>query len=209
VEAFPEEHRGRKVCALVSCFNGPETLGMAALARARKELPPPIMDLMGQMPFPALQSMFDPLLPKGLQWYWKGDHVKSLGDAAIASHLEHGRRVPEGLSLMHLYPIDGAVNEVPADATAWGSRDATWSMVIAGIHPDPAQAGTISRWARDYWADVHRHNPGGGYVNFMMADEGQERVRAAYGPNYARLAAIKAKLDPDNFFRVNQNIAPA
>jgi len=208
-EGFPREHWGRRVCALISCYDGPAADGVAAMKRVRGELPAPILDGMAEMPFPVLQGLFDPLLPKGLQWYWKGDYVKELPDAAIEAHLEHASRVPEGLSLMHLYPIDGAVHEVASDATAWSCRDATWSMVIAGIHPDPAKAGTITRWAKDYWAAVHAFNPGGAYVNFMMADEGAARVRATYGPNYARLAEVKAKYDPGNLFRVNQNIEPA
>jgi FAD/FMN-containing dehydrogenase len=110
---------------------------------------------------------------------------------------------------MHLYPIDGAVQEVAPDATAWGARRATWSMVIAGIDPDPAKAGELKQWASDYWQAVHAHNPhGGSYVNFMMDDEGEERVRAAYGANYERLRAVKRRYDPDNMFRVNQNIRP-
>jgi hypothetical protein len=141
--------------------------------------------------------------------YWKGDYVRELPDAAIDAHIEHASRLPDNLSLMHLYPIDGAVHDVADDATAWGCRDAQWSMVIAGIDPDPANAGTVSKWAKDYWEAVHAFNPGGAYVNFMMADEGDDRVRASYGPNYERLARVKAEYDPQNFFRVNQNIRPA
>jgi len=178
------------------------------LLHEREELPPAILDGMAEMPFPAVQGLFDALLPKGLQWYWKGDYVRELSDAAVEAHVEHGRNVPESLSLMHLYPIDGAVHEVASDATAWSCRDATWSMVIAGIDPDPAKADAVSRWAKNYSA-VHPFNPGGAYVNFMMDDEGHARVRATYGPNYARLSEVKAKYDPRNFFRVNHNIEPA
>ena len=110
---------------------------------------------------------------------------------------------------MHLYPIDGAVHRVGKDDTAWGAREATWSMVIAGIDSNPQQAGALTRWGRDYWEAVHKFNPGGAYVNFMMDDEGDARVKASYGDNYPRLAAIKKKYDPANLFRVNQNIRPA
>jgi len=207
-DPFPKELWGRRVCAMISCFNGSEADGIAAMAPVRKAMPRPLLDGMGTMPFPMLQGLFDPLLPKGLQWYWKGDFVKELSDKAIALHLEHGMRVPQGLSLMHLYPIDGAVREVARDATAWSCRDATWSMVIAGIDPDPKKAGEITSWAKDYWTALHPLNPGGGYVNFMMADEGSARLKETYGPNYARLSEIKAKYDPENVFRVNQNIEP-
>jgi hypothetical protein len=159
------------------------------------------------MPFPALQSLFDPLLPKGLQWYWKGDFVKDLPDRAIELHIEHLLKAPTELSVVHLYPIDGAVHAVGRNATAWNARGATWSMVIAGIDPDPAQAGVIKAWARAYWEALHPFNLQGAYVNFMM-EEGEDRIRATYGDNHARLAAIKKKFDPTNFFRVNQNIKP-
>ena len=110
---------------------------------------------------------------------------------------------------MHLYPIDGAVHRVGKNETAWSARDATWSMVIAGIDPDPRKAEALKSWGRAYWEAVHPFNPGGGYVNFMMADEGEARVKASYGDNFERLVALKQKFDSGNLFRVNQNIRPS
>jgi len=208
-DPFPRDLWGRPVCALVSCYAGSESAGVASLKRMREALPPPLLDAMAEMPFPSLQGMFDPLLPRGLQWYWKGAHVRELSDAAIEAHVRHGGNTPEGLSLMHLYPIDGAVRGVASADTAWSCRDATWSMVIAGISPDPAQAGNITRWAREYWSAVQPHCAAGGYVNFMMGDEGEARLAATYGANLARLTALKRRYDPENLFRVNQNIPPA
>jgi FAD/FMN-containing dehydrogenase len=205
---FPTELWGRQVVALVLCHDGSAEDAEEVLAPLRAELPPPLLDGCTTMPFPALQSMFDPLLPAGLQWYWKGDFVRQLPDEAIEAHLEHAALAPAGLSLMHLYPVDGAAGRVAPDATAFHHRDATWSMVIAGIDPDPTKAGELTSWARSYWEAIHPHTLGGAYVNFMM-DEGTERVRATYGPNHDRLAAIKAEYDPTNLFRVKQNIAPA
>jgi hypothetical protein len=164
---------------------------------------------MGAMPFPAIQGLFDPFFPKGLQWYWKGDFVKSLPDEAIDTHIAQAAEAPSELSLMHLYPIDGAVRRVPKDATAWSTRDATWSMVIAGIDSDPKRAEGLKKWGRAYWKAVHPFNLEAGYVNFMMDDEADGRVQASYGENYARLTSVKAKYDPKNLFRVNQNIRPA
>lgn len=207
-DPFPKEIQGKKICALISCYSGPVEQGQALFKNLRKDLPPPILDWMGAMPFPALQSMFDPLLPKGLQWYWKGDFVKELPDAAIDVHLQYTADAPSELSLMHLYPIDGAVHEVPPHETAWRCRDATWSMVIAGIDPQPAKAPALAEWGRRYWEAVHPYTLGGAYVNFMM-EEGEDRIRATYGENYERLAAVKRRYDPGNFFRVNQNIRPA
>lgn len=204
---FPEEIWGKRICALISCYSGPADKAEAATKPIRKDLPPPIFDAAGPVPFTALQSMFDPLLPKGLQWYWKGDFVKELTDEAIDAHLEHAARTPSELSLMHLYPIDGAVHRVGKDETAWSRRDATWSMVIAGIDPDPSKAGALTEWARSYWKTVHPHTMGGAYINFMM-EEGEDRIQATYGDNYDRLAEIKKRYDPNNLFRVNQNIKP-
>ncbi|MGY6501473.1 MAG: FAD-binding oxidoreductase [Acidimicrobiales bacterium] len=205
---FPTELWGRKICALVICATGDPDTAEEALRPIRTQLPEPLLDGVTTMPFPALQSLFDPLLPAGLQWYWKGDFVQELTDEAIETHLEHAAVAPTELSLMHLYPIDGAAQRVAPDATAFRHRDATWSMVIAGIDPDPAGAGAISRWAQDYWAAVHPHTMGGAYVNFMM-EEGEDRIRATYGDNFERLAAVKAEYDPANLFHVNQNIPVA
>jgi hypothetical protein len=160
------------------------------------------------MPFPALQSLFDPLLPKGMQWYWKADFVKELPDRAIELHVEHVGKAPTELSIAHIYPIDGAVHNVGRHETAWNCRDATWSMVICGIDPNPAKAPALKAWAKEYWDAIHPHNLKGAYLNFIM-EEGEERIRATYGDNYDRLAAVKKKYDPTNFFRVNQNIKPA
>lgn len=207
-EGFPEELWNRHTCALICCYNGTEADGLEAMRRIRDELPEPMMDGMMEMPLPAWQAAFDPLLPPGMQWYWKGDFVQELSDDAIEAHIEHGSTVPDqSLSLMHLYPIDGAVHEVEQDAAAWSCRDATWSMVITGIDPKPDRADTITQWARSYWEDLHRFNSSGAYVNFMM-EEGDQRVQSTYGPNYERLVSVKAQYDPDNFFRVNQNIPP-
>jgi FAD/FMN-containing dehydrogenase len=155
-----------------------------------------------------MQSMFDELLPTGLQWYWRGDFFDRITDESIEVHMKYGTSIPSPLSTMHLYPIDGAPQRVAGDATAWAYRDAVWSGVIGGIDPDPANARAISEWCVRYWEELHPHSMGGSYVNFMM-EEGQERVRATYGPNHDRLAAVKARYDPDNLFHVNQNIRPA
>ena len=206
---FPQELWGKRICLLMSCYNGPEDAGRMSLAPLLKELPEPWFNWMSAMPYPAVQSMFDGLYPKGMQWYWRGDFVKALPDAAIDAHLEAATKTPSELSLMHLYPIDGAVHRVGKGDTAWNCRDATWSMVIAGIDPSPQKAGAVTEWTKGYWEAVHPFNLGGAYPNFMMDDEGDARLKATYGENYARLAAMKKKYDAANLFRVNQNIRPA
>jgi hypothetical protein len=207
-DPFPKEIWGKKIVALIGCHNGSAADGEAAFAPARKELPKAMLDWVQPMPFPTLQSLFDPLLPKGLQWYWKGAYVKELPDKAIDAHLAYIAEAPSDLSLMHLYPIDGAVHRVGSADTAWNCRDATWSMVIAGIDADPAKAGELKRWGRSYWEAINPYTTGGGYVNFMMDDEVEGRLKTTYGGNFERLAAVKRKYDPKNLFRVNQNIKP-
>ena len=160
------------------------------------------------MPYPAVQSMFDGLYPKGMQWYWRGDFVNTLPDAAIDAHIEQAAKTPTELSLMHLYPIDGAVHRVGKHESAWNCRDATWSMVIAGIDPNPQNAEAVTHWTKAYWEAVHPFDLGGAYPNFMMDDEGDARLKATYGDNYARLVELKSRYDPGNLFRVNQNIRP-
>lgn len=204
---FPKEIWGRKICALISCFDGPPETAQALMKPLLNDLPEPIFSHMGAMPFPMLQSMFDPLLPPGLQWYWKGDFVQTLPDEAIDAHLEQAAKAPSELSLMHLYPIDGAVQRIDPKETAWPTRNATWSMVIAGIDPDPSNASALKKWGRNYWKAVHPFSMDGGYINFMM-EEGDDRIKATYGENYTLLAEIKKKYDPKNLFRVNQNIMP-
>jgi FAD/FMN-containing dehydrogenase len=122
--------------------------------------------------------------------------------------VKHGSQLPTMHSTMHLYPVNGAARKVGKDETAWSYRDAQWSQVIVGVDPDPAQKDKITAWARDYYDALHPHGAGGAYVNFMM-EEGDDRIRATYRENYDRLARVKAKYDPENFFRVNQNIQPA
>jgi FAD/FMN-containing dehydrogenase len=208
-DPFPREYWGRRACAVISTYDGPAGDGEQVMAGLLKSVPSPIFNWMGAMPFPAIQALFDPFFPKGLQWYWKGDFVKALPDAAIDTHIAQAAKAPSELSLMHLYPIDGAVHRVPKDATAWNAREATWSMVIAGIDSDPKRADALKRWGREYWKAVHPFNLDSAYVNFMMDDEAAGRVQTTYGDNYKRLASVKAKYDPKNLFRVNQNIQPA
>ncbi len=205
---LPEHLHGHHGCVIVWCYTGSLEKAEEVFAPIRR-LGTPVLDMAGPLPFPALQSMFDQIYyPPGLQWYWKADFVKELGDEAIELHKKFGSDLPTELCTMHLYPINGAVHNVGRADTAFSYRDMTWSCVIVGVDRDPANAGMISRWAKEYWSALHPHTAGGGYVNFMM-EEGQDRIRATYRDNYQRLVAVKQKYDPDNLFHVNQNIRPS
>ena len=203
---FPEALHGKKMCGIVWNYSGPAEAAEHIFAPIRKAWPP-ALDLLGILPVPALQSMFDGLVPPGLQYYWKADFINELPDEAIDIHLHFAEELPSPLSTMHLYPINGAAARVAPDATAWAYRNATWAMIILGAEADPARAAAITDWAKAYWEAIHPYSAGGAYVNFMM-EEGPDRVKATYGAHYERLVAIKTTYDPHNLFRVNQNIPP-
>ena len=204
---FPEEIHMRKICGTVSCYVGSEEDAAKALAPLLDALPEPLLPGTAPMPFPALQSAFDGVYPPGDQWYWRADFVKEIPDEAVEIHARFGAEMPTWKSGMHLYPIDGAAHDPGPSDTAWSYRDANWGSVMVGVDPDPANADVLRQWAVDYFDALHPHSAGGAYVNMMM-DEGQERVRASYRDNYDRLAQMKSTYDPDNVFRVNQNIQP-
>jgi len=207
VPMFPAHLHNMKVCGVMWCCT-------AQPAEAEKETKPmrsvgkPVLDHVGELPFPAVQSLFDGLYPTGLQWYWRADYFNELSDDAIVRFAENGAKLPTMHSTMHLYSVDGAAHRVGKNDTAYSFREANWAQVIVGVDPDPANAAKITKWCKDYFDATHPYSSGGAYVNFMM-DEGQERVQASFRDNYARLATIKKKYDPNNFFRVNQNIKPA
>ena len=206
-DPFPKDLHLKKMCGVVWCYTGPLKDAEEVFAPIRK-FKTPALDFVGPIPLPALQSMFDPIMPPGMQWYWKADFLNELSDEAIEAHLQHGPQMPTWQSTMHLYPINGAASKVGKNETAWNYRDATWAMVMAGIDPDPANKDIITNWSKNYWDAIHPYSAGGAYVNFMM-EEGEDRVKATYGDNYERLVKIKDKYDPENLFRVNQNIRPA
>lgn len=203
---FPEAFYNRVMCGVVWCYAGPEEKADEVFAPIRDL--DPALDGIQPMPFPALQSSLDDLYPPGLQWYWKADFVKELSDEAIDEHVKYGNSMPSPQSMMHLYPIDGAAHRLGKNDTAWSYRDANWVQVMVGVDPDPAKNDELIEWTRSYFEALHPYSAGGAYVNMMM-EEGEDRVKASYRDNYDRLARIKAKYDPDNFFRVNQNVKPA
>jgi len=202
---FPDELHGRKMCGIIWNYTGdPEKFD--ELFKPVRDLEP-TFEFVGPMPFPALNSMFDMYYPSGLQWYWRADFINDIPDEAVTEHVKFGEALPTPHSTMHLYPIFGKAHDVGGNDTPWAYRDANWSQVIVGVDPDPSNKEKITKWTKDYYDSIHPYSAGGAYVNFMM-DEGQDRVKASYGSNFSRLVEIKKKYDPNNFFRVNQNISP-
>ncbi|MFC9927810.1 FAD-binding oxidoreductase [Streptomyces sp. NPDC127190] len=207
---FPEPIHGRKVCGVVWCCTGDLAEGrLEERLAVVNAAGPPLFHFTTPMPYPGLQTMFDDLIPAGLQWYWRGDFFDALSDDAVAVHEKYGQNIPTNLSTMHMYPVDGAASRMGADDTAWAYRDALWSTVVAGIDPDPVNAALVRQWCVDYWTDLHPYSMGGAYINFLGEAESADRVRGTYRGHYDRLAAVKRTYDPDNFFHANQNIPPA
>ncbi len=202
---FPEHLHHKKFCAIVWCYVGNPDMF--------EQLFKPVLDLnpvfahVGEMPYPSLQSMFDGLLPPGLQWYWRADFFNELGPKVRAEHLKFGSSIPTPLSQMHLYPLSGAASRVGEEDTPWAYRDAKYAGVYIGVDPDSKNTAKITEWCKAYQEALHPYSAGGAYSNFMM-EEGQDRIKASYKHNYDRLVQIKNSYDPENLFRVNQNIKP-
>ncbi|MYX33888.1 MULTISPECIES: FAD-binding oxidoreductase [unclassified Streptomyces] len=203
---IPPERHGRVHIAAVTCWAGPLEEGERAL-RPFRDMAPVVAEHVGPMPYPALNTAFDGLVPPGLHHYWKANFVTELTDEAIAAHLAHAPGLPALNSTVHIYPIDGACHRVAAEATAFAYRDASFATVIAGMWPDPAANEANTAWVRDYYRDLAPLSEEGGYVNFMAGDD-QGRIRANYKGNYDRLVEVKRTYDPGNLFHLNQNITP-
>jgi FAD/FMN-containing dehydrogenase len=203
---IPENRVGEPFIAIVNCWAGPQDQGERIVNEVRS-IATPVAEMIGPMPYPAINSAFDALVPPGLQHYWKANFVTELTDAMIDAHVVHGPKVPAVNSAVHIYPINGACHRVAPDATAFAYRDANFATVIAGMWPDPADNEANIRWVRDYYEATAPLSEDGGYVNFMAGDD-QGRIQANYRGNYQRLVEVKRRYDPDNLFHLNQNIQP-
>jgi FAD binding domain/Berberine and berberine like len=202
---FPEHLHNKPFCGIVWCYVGD-------MDKAEEIFKPiramnPLFEHVGPMPYPSVQTLFDGMLPPGLQWYWRADFFNDLGQQLQNVHREFGSKIPTPLSQMHLYPLSGAVARVGKNETPWAYRDAKYAGVIVGVDPDPANANKITQWCKDYWEALHPYSAGGAYLSFIM-NEGQDRIKASYKHNYERLTIIKKRYDPANFFKLNQNILP-
>jgi FAD binding domain/Berberine and berberine like len=203
----PADRVGDTFCAAIVHWSGPVEDGQKAM-EPFNEIAPVVAQMTGPMPYPALNTAFDAIFPKGIRSYWKGSFVTELTDAAIEQHVIHGAKVPEVSATMHLYPINGACHRVESGQTAFAYRDATFAQVILAAWHDPAVDQERIGWVRGYHQATAPYCQPGGYVNFM-ADDDHARVEDNYRGHYKRLADIKRVYDPDNLFHLNQNIRPA
>jgi FAD/FMN-containing dehydrogenase len=203
----PEHLRGQTACALVVAWTGDPARAEETI-RPVREAGTVLVDVARPTTYPTLNRMFDAAHPPGHHHYWKADFMPALNDDVIAAHERFGKEFPNSMSIAHIYPMNGAIQDVPSDATAFSYRDVNFVHVIGGVDPDPAKMPERREWARSYWAALHPHSAKGAYVNFMM-EEGEDRIRATYRDNYPRLTHVKQDWDPGNIFRQNQNIPPA
>ena len=194
---------GPQVVVVAAAYSGSVEDGERAI-RPLKEFGTPIQDMLGPLPYVAQQSMLDAAIPPHLHNYWKADFLADLSDAAIDTIVEHASRVPSPRSLVLLFPVNGVARRVPVEATAFPHRVAGCQLGIYAIWEQPAEADENIAWTRQFWSAVQPFASGRVYVNELSADEGEDRVRLAFGPNYTRLAHIKAKYDPDNLFRLER-----
>ncbi len=200
---------GAPVAAVVAAYIGPIEEGERIL-RPLREFGPPLADQIQPTAYVDHRALFDAYYPSGLRNYWKSSFLKELSDAAIETMIRHFERAPSPLPGVALEPLGGAVARVGRDETAFDHRDAWSSVIITDAWKDPAEDEKHRAWVRGLWQDLEPYTTGGVYVNYLgeERDEGRNRVKAAYGTKYERLAALKKEYDPENLFRSNQNIRP-
>ncbi len=205
---LPDVLRREPIVALGGVYLGPLDEGESAL-RPLREFGPPAADIYQPMPYSAAQSMADFLWPKGLYGYWKSSFLKSVSDRAIDTILDFYAKTPSPRTVIVVeHDGDSAWSRVPEDATAFGHRNWPYNLVVTTMWTDAADSDANIRWTRDFWAGMQSFLADAVYVNYL-GEVNDEGVRAAYGKKYERLAALKAKYDPTNFFRMNQNIKPS
>ncbi|WP_276260911.1 FAD-binding oxidoreductase [Haloglomus litoreum] len=202
---IPEEWHGEMVLIFAVCYAGSVEAGEAALAPLRA-IGDPIVDVVSPHQFTDWQQAFDPLLTPGARNYWKSHNFVELTDAMLEILLEFTERMPSPMTEVFVGQLGGAINRVPADATAYPHRDAEFVMNLHTRWEDPAQDEACKAWARELYDAMRPHATGGTYVNFIPEEAGEEQ--AAYGENYDRLVELKDRYDPENLFRLNTNVQP-
>lgn len=208
-ELFPEEARGEPVVGFFACYAGDPEEGMEILAPLR-EFDTPVLDFSGIMPYTEFQRILDEDYPDGRRYYWKSTYLTDLSDDAIEAIVAASEAAPSTLSTVDVWQLGGAIAEIGEDETAFGERDAPYMLGIEANWDDPSDDDANIAWARELYDTMQAFSPGGLYVNFPgLGEEGEDLVRAVYGDNYERLREVKARYDPENLFRANQNITPA
>jgi FAD/FMN-containing dehydrogenase len=203
---LPVEWHGKAILALAVCYSGDVKEG-ERVAKPLRGFGKPIADIIGVMPFVTWQSVLDPLLTPGMRNYWKSHDLREVSDGLIDTLIAHARTIPDPQTEIAFAQLGEGVSKVSKDATAYTHRDATFVMNVHGRWDNAANDTKCIAWVRELFQAVAPFSTGGAYVNFLTQEE-QGRVRLAYGSNYDRLVKLKLKYDPDNLFRINQNIPP-
>ncbi len=207
--SIPEQAWGRRVVALAHVYDGPPDEG-ERITQPLRGFGEPLADFSGRMPYRTLQSIYDPLFPKGRdRCYWKSTCLSNLDDAVVHDITSRLKLRSSEMTFASIWKFGGAAQQVKADATAFGDRSMPFMLSLDAIWPDAADDDKNINWVRNFWNDMQRHSTGRMYLNFPGLGEGQSLVRDAYGAEiYAKLQKIKQKYDPGNVFRMNQNILP-
>ncbi len=208
--SIPEHAWGKRVVALAHVYDGPAEEGERVVQPLRS-FGEPLVDFSGRMPYRTIQTLYDGLFPKGRdRCYWKSTYLKNLDEAVIPEITSRMAKRPSEMTFASIWKFGGAVQSVPADATAFGDRSMDFMLSLDAIWSNPADDAANMGWVRDFWGDMQRHSTGRLYLNFPGLGEGANLVRDAFGDAaYGRLQQVKRKYDPDNVFRLNQNILPA
>jgi hypothetical protein len=208
-EPIPEEHRGAPVIVLAACYSGPIENGEHAIKPLR-EIDTPVADLSSRMPYLSAQTLFDPEYPDGRRYYWKSIYLNNLNDDVIQVLTKHAAQRPSSITSLDVWSLGGAFARMKSEDTAFAHRDAPFLIGIESNWDDASEDEANIGWSREVFRDLQRFSPGGTYLNFPgFAEEGEELLKKSYNGNYERLQKIKAKYDPENFFRSNFNIRPA
>jgi FAD/FMN-containing dehydrogenase len=204
----PADWQGRKLCGMAVCYSGDPASATTALAPIRA-LGEPVFDLIGEMPYTAVQSYLDDTEPSGMHYHWRTEYLTALDDRLLVTLRDLFEACPNPLADMGILHLGGAVNERAEDDGAVGNRDVRYVVGVKGMwSPGDPEATRFRDWVRLGGDRIRPFGTGRTYVNFQTADEPDARVRASYGGNYSRLAALKRRYDPDNLFRSNRNITP-
>ncbi len=205
---FPGELHGKLVVMFFICDTGPTAEAERRTSQI-KAFGRPVVDILQRRSYTSQQSLIDPTQPKGRRNYWKSDYMQDLTSSTYTSLLEQARRIQSPHSSIVLVPLGEAVRKFPNDYSAMGNRNAKWVFLLLASWEQAQHDQANIDWARAAYQDMCRFSTGGTYVNFLGVDEGEDRLRAAYGSNYDRLAKVKRAWDPQNLFRANKNIPPA
>jgi FAD/FMN-containing dehydrogenase len=204
---LPKEVHGKLIVVLFVCDTGPIEQAEKRVA-AIKSFGSPVGDIVQKRPYTSQQNLLDATQPNGRRYYWKSEYLPGIEDGLLEKFVKHGERIVSPHSAILLFPLHGALSDLPEDHSAVGNRKTGMVFNVSGSWEKPEDDQANIAWARDAWSDMREFSTGGTYINFLNEEEGADRIHDAYGKNYDRLVEIKTKYDPQNIFRANKNIAP-